>query len=180
MLCRADEINYLAGPGRGVILIKLTGDDDRVLGFIASTRRSRPADRGDQPGRRADDQYGEIRGHGPGRQRPGTAAARKIHPDHTDLREVPCTARRNQLKRSLRLKQISDKIVGGPAVPAGSLRPRRLPLTGATSLPFRSGCLRSAGMPTRQLSRTGSIPTPYRDTPQRSPSSSISTTSRSA
>jgi DNA gyrase subunit A len=36
MLCRADEINYLSGPGRGVILIKLQNDDDRVLGFIAS------------------------------------------------------------------------------------------------------------------------------------------------
>jgi DNA gyrase subunit A len=36
LLCRVDEVNYLAGPGRGVILIKLTGDDDRVLGFIAS------------------------------------------------------------------------------------------------------------------------------------------------
>jgi DNA gyrase subunit A len=36
LLCKADEVNYLAGPGKGVILIKL-GDDDRVLGFIAST-----------------------------------------------------------------------------------------------------------------------------------------------
>ena len=36
MLCRADEINYLSGPGRGVILIKLQGGEDRVLGFIAS------------------------------------------------------------------------------------------------------------------------------------------------
>ena len=36
MLCRADEINYLSGPGRGVILIKLQERDDRVLGFIAS------------------------------------------------------------------------------------------------------------------------------------------------
>jgi DNA gyrase subunit A len=36
MLCKADEINYLSGPGRGVILIKLQKDDDRVLGFIAS------------------------------------------------------------------------------------------------------------------------------------------------
>ena len=36
MLCQADEINYLSGPGKGVILIKL-GDDDRVLGAIAST-----------------------------------------------------------------------------------------------------------------------------------------------
>jgi len=37
LLCRADEVNYLSGPGKGVILIKLTGDDDRVLGFIASS-----------------------------------------------------------------------------------------------------------------------------------------------
>ena len=29
-------MNYLSGPGKGVILIK-TGKDDRVLGFIAST-----------------------------------------------------------------------------------------------------------------------------------------------
>jgi len=36
ILCRADEVNYLSGPGKGVILIKLS-DQDRVLGFIAST-----------------------------------------------------------------------------------------------------------------------------------------------
>jgi len=36
LLCRVDEVNYLSGPGKGVILIKL-GEDDRVLGFIAST-----------------------------------------------------------------------------------------------------------------------------------------------
>jgi DNA gyrase subunit A len=36
ILCRADEVNYLSGPGKGVILIKLN-EDDRVLGFIAST-----------------------------------------------------------------------------------------------------------------------------------------------
>jgi DNA gyrase subunit A len=36
MLCKADEINYLSGAGRGVILIKLTEKDDAVLGFIAS------------------------------------------------------------------------------------------------------------------------------------------------
>jgi DNA gyrase subunit A len=36
LLCRADEVNYLSGPGKGVTLIKLA-DDDRVLGFIAST-----------------------------------------------------------------------------------------------------------------------------------------------
>jgi DNA gyrase subunit A len=37
LLCRADEVNYLSGPGKGVILIKLTGEEDRVLGFIASS-----------------------------------------------------------------------------------------------------------------------------------------------
>ena len=37
MLCKADEINFLSGPGRGVILIKLQKEDDRLLGFIAST-----------------------------------------------------------------------------------------------------------------------------------------------
>src|SRR5262249_57554754 len=37
IVCRADEVNFLSGPGKGVILIKLTSDDDRVLGFIAST-----------------------------------------------------------------------------------------------------------------------------------------------
>jgi DNA gyrase subunit A len=37
ILCKVDEINFLSGPGRGVILIKLTSKTDRVLGVIAST-----------------------------------------------------------------------------------------------------------------------------------------------
>jgi DNA gyrase subunit A len=36
ILCKADEVNFLSGPGRGVILIKLQKDDDRLLGFMAS------------------------------------------------------------------------------------------------------------------------------------------------
>ena len=36
MLCPVEEINLLSGPGRGVILIKINKDDDRVLGFLAS------------------------------------------------------------------------------------------------------------------------------------------------
>jgi len=36
LLCKVDEVNFLAGPGRGVILIKLGKDEDRVLGFVAS------------------------------------------------------------------------------------------------------------------------------------------------
>jgi DNA gyrase subunit A len=35
MLTNAEEVNYLSGPGKGVLLIKLSGED-RVLGFIAS------------------------------------------------------------------------------------------------------------------------------------------------
>jgi len=37
ILTKAEEVNFLSGPGRGVILIKLASDEDRVLGFIAST-----------------------------------------------------------------------------------------------------------------------------------------------
>ena len=37
ILCKADEVNFLSGPGRGVILIKLDSKSDRVLGFIASS-----------------------------------------------------------------------------------------------------------------------------------------------
>jgi DNA gyrase subunit A len=37
ILCKAEEVNFLSGPGRGVILIKLSSGNDRVLGFIASS-----------------------------------------------------------------------------------------------------------------------------------------------
>jgi DNA gyrase subunit A len=37
ILCKADEVSLLAGPGRGVILIKIPFPDDRVLGFVASS-----------------------------------------------------------------------------------------------------------------------------------------------
>jgi DNA gyrase subunit A len=36
MLAKAEEINFLSGPGRGVILIKLS-DDDKVIGAIVSS-----------------------------------------------------------------------------------------------------------------------------------------------
>jgi len=36
ILAKADEVNFLSGPGKGVLLIKL-GGEDRVLGFIASS-----------------------------------------------------------------------------------------------------------------------------------------------
>ena len=37
MLCPAEDVNFLSGPGKGVILIKITPGEDRVLGFLAST-----------------------------------------------------------------------------------------------------------------------------------------------
>ena len=37
VLCPVREINYLSGPGKGVIVIKIDAEAHRVLGFIAST-----------------------------------------------------------------------------------------------------------------------------------------------
>ena len=37
LLCSASDINFLSGAGKGVTLIKLPAETDRVLGFIAST-----------------------------------------------------------------------------------------------------------------------------------------------
>jgi DNA gyrase subunit A len=37
LLCRVDEINFLSGPGRGVILIKVNFPDDKVIGAQLST-----------------------------------------------------------------------------------------------------------------------------------------------
>ncbi len=36
LLCKADEINFLSGPGKGVLLIKLD-KDDRLVGVILAT-----------------------------------------------------------------------------------------------------------------------------------------------
>ena len=37
MLCDAEQINFLSGPGKGVTLIKIDRKEDAVLGFVAST-----------------------------------------------------------------------------------------------------------------------------------------------
>jgi DNA gyrase subunit A len=37
MLCKVDEVNFLSGPGRGVILIKVKFPDDKVIGAIVSS-----------------------------------------------------------------------------------------------------------------------------------------------
>ena len=36
LLCKADEVNFLSGPGRGVILIKVAFPDDKVIGARVS------------------------------------------------------------------------------------------------------------------------------------------------
>ncbi len=78
LLCKADEVNYLSGPGKGVILIRLN-DEDRVLGFIAST--------GDRDLMTVETSRGaeqtisttNIRGHRPRRQGPRAVATRSVH-----------------------------------------------------------------------------------------------------
>ena len=38
LLCKAKEVNFLGGPGKGVLLMKLSREpDDKMLGFIAAT-----------------------------------------------------------------------------------------------------------------------------------------------
>ena len=37
MLCDAEQINFLSGPGKGVTLIKIDKQEDAVIGFVAST-----------------------------------------------------------------------------------------------------------------------------------------------
>ena len=37
LLCKVDEVNFLSGPGRGVILIKVAFPDDKVIGAQLST-----------------------------------------------------------------------------------------------------------------------------------------------
>ena len=58
---RRGQLPVRAGQGRHPD--QADGDEDRVLGFIASTRRSRPAARRNEPRQRADHQHGQIRGH---------------------------------------------------------------------------------------------------------------------
>ncbi len=97
ILCKADEVNFLSGPGKGVLLIKLS-DEDRLLGAIASTGRPRSADGRDLARGGTDHQHGQVRGDRAGRERAGTAAARPVHqgrlavaggPAAADLRITP-------------------------------------------------------------------------------------------
>ena len=38
MLCPVEEVNFLSGPGRGVILIKIDFPEDKVIGALISGR----------------------------------------------------------------------------------------------------------------------------------------------
>ena len=78
MLCRADEVNFLSGPGRGVILIKIDPEGGSRPGLHRLGRRARPAARGDQPRRRADRQHRQVRGHRARRAGPRAAPARPV------------------------------------------------------------------------------------------------------
>ena len=49
--CKADEINQLEGPGRGVTVIK-TEDDDVVIGFIAGLKSDQLVVETDKSGKR--------------------------------------------------------------------------------------------------------------------------------
>ena len=74
---RRGQLPFRAGAGR---------DPDQAAGgrrpgarVRGVHRRPRPADRGDEPRRRADDQHGEVRGDRPRRQGPRAAPARPVH-----------------------------------------------------------------------------------------------------
>ena len=86
---RSDEVNFLSGPGRGVILIKLSSDDGSRARLRRVDRRSRPHHRRNQPRRRADDQHGEIRGDRARRQGTRAAAARAVHEVVVSVPDAP-------------------------------------------------------------------------------------------
>ncbi len=88
MLCRADEINFLSGPGRGVILIKLQNDEDRVLGFVASVGDRDLLTVETSRGAEQTISTAKYESHRPRRQGPGTAPARAVHADRADAAGV--------------------------------------------------------------------------------------------
>ena len=79
MLCKIEEINFLSGPGKGVILIKIDPKEDRVLGFLASTGDRDLMTVETSRGAEQTISTGEVRGDEPRREGPGVAAARSLH-----------------------------------------------------------------------------------------------------
>ena len=78
ILCKADEVNFLSGPGKGVLLDQ-AGRRRSPARRHRVERRPRSADRRDDARGGTDDQHREIRSHRPRRQGPRAAAARPVH-----------------------------------------------------------------------------------------------------
>ena len=77
LVCKADEINELAGPGSGVTVIKLA-DDDAVVGFVVGARRQGRASiaRDRRRARSSSCRPGRVRGDRARRQGPRDVEAR--------------------------------------------------------------------------------------------------------
>ncbi len=67
MVCKADEINFLGGPGKGVLLIKLE-KSDQLLAAIMAHRRTRYANSKNEHRRRAAVEHGSLQSRRPRRQ----------------------------------------------------------------------------------------------------------------
>ena len=96
LLCRADEVNFLSGPGKRCHSHQ-AGVEGRPRPRVHRLdRRPRSADRRDQPRRGADDQHGEIRGDRPWRQ--GTRAAYSAVSSRGSCGRCPTRRRRSRVK----------------------------------------------------------------------------------
>ena len=79
LLCKADEVNFLSGPGRGVILIKVDFPDDKVIGAIVSSGDRDLMTVETSRGGEQTISTAKYESHRPRRQGPGAAAARRLH-----------------------------------------------------------------------------------------------------
>ena len=87
MLCPASEVNFLAGPGKGVILDQDWRRRSRPR-LRRLHRRSRSAHGRDLARRRADGEHGQVRSDRAWRQGPRAAAARPVHPHRVHARRA--------------------------------------------------------------------------------------------
>ena len=92
LLCRVNEINYLSGPGKGVILLKVKKRRRPSPRLRRLERRSRPPDGRNHSGSDADDQHCQVRGDRAGRERTRVATARSVHADRPPADRGPRTA----------------------------------------------------------------------------------------
>ena len=99
MLCRVDDVNFLSGPGRGVILIKIDPKHDRVLGFVASTGERDLLTVETSRGAMQTVRTREVRGHGPRRARPRAAPARAVREGRRPAPRRPGSGVRNRRRQ---------------------------------------------------------------------------------